>query len=75
MEYRSRPRTLTQTLPHERSSYLDAKINAAIGLCPEPVHPLDRNPEPKPKREANHDHKLGVFTRKDAIRKCPDASH
>ena len=73
--YRYRPRTLRQTLPRERSLYLDARINAAIGLCPEPVHPLDRHQPPKGKRDANHDHKLGVFTRKDAIRKCPDASH
>jgi hypothetical protein len=38
------PRTLEDTFSLERSKYIDAKINAALGLCAEPRHPLD-NPD------------------------------
>jgi hypothetical protein len=48
------PRKLEQTLASERSAYINARINAAIGLCPEPTHPLDRVVKPKTAREASH---------------------
>jgi hypothetical protein len=51
------PSRLEQTLASERSAYIDAKINAAVGLCPEPIHPLDRVVKPKTGREASHSFK------------------
>jgi hypothetical protein len=64
-----RPRRLEQTLTAERSRYLDDRINARIGLCAEPRHPLDHTPEQSQKRGhgASHGYKLGVFTRRDYI--------
>lgn len=67
--YKHRPRTLEQTLAADRSKYIDAKINAAIGLCPEPRHPLDPRPtEQRRLSGANHGYKLGLISRKDYIR-------
>jgi hypothetical protein len=64
------PRRLEQTLTAERLKYLDAKINAAIGLCREPRHPLDHTPEQSQKRlsGASHQYMLGMITRSDCIR-------
>jgi hypothetical protein len=63
-----RPRALANTMAAERSRYLNDKINAAAGLCPEPRHPLDSGPPEKRKRGASHGYKLGFITRKDYIR-------
>lgn len=63
-------RKLEQTLTSERSAYLNARINAAVGFCPEPKHPLDP-PEQKPDQRrfgASHRYKLGLTSRKDYIR-------
>jgi len=69
--YTLRPLTrLTQTLASERSAYLNAKINAALGFCPEPIHPLDR-PQPESRLTgggANHKYKHGLVTRKDYVK-------
>jgi hypothetical protein len=51
------PRKLEQVLASERSAYIDAKINARLGLCSEPIHPLDRVERPKPAREASRQFK------------------
>jgi hypothetical protein len=40
------PRRLSDVATADRSKYLNAKINAAIGLCPEPRHPLDNERKP-----------------------------
>jgi hypothetical protein len=42
-----RPRRLIDVAREDRSRYLDAKINAACGLCPEPKHPLDYLAQPR----------------------------
>jgi hypothetical protein len=63
------PNHLERTLAVDRSRYLDRRINAALGLCPEPRHPLEPKPQRKITGGASHAHKLGVFTRRDAIRK------
>ena len=50
----SKKRRLAEVPPDIRSQYLDDKINAAIGLCPEPTHPLDIDWDRKAQRQRGH---------------------
>jgi hypothetical protein len=62
------PRRLEETQMAERSKYLDAKINAAAGLCEEPTHPLDRAPlavAADRRQGAYHGYKLGEIKRRN----------
>jgi hypothetical protein len=61
--FKYRPRSLEQTLAAERSRYLNEKINAAIGLCPEPSHPLDSPEPPKSQLRPSAAHRFDLIER------------